>query len=195
MLALALPVVVAAIWAERQPLAAFEERVVVSDPVIASVLEGEHLVPPPPLPPEIFLTREVQLERPEIATASRDWALLDAVFQQRLLHVFQQMREQGYELALLEGYRSPTRQAQLAAMGPHVTRAGAMQSYHQYGLAADVAFLRDGRIVISERDAWAMKGYELLGAEAEKIGLTWGGRWKLMDFGHVELHRAGVLPK
>ena len=74
-----------------------------------------------------------------------------------------------------------------------MTRAGAYESYHQYGLAADSAFRRDGRIVIAETDPWAMRGYELYGQVAHSVGLTWGGEWTLKDFGHVELRRPGVL--
>jgi peptidoglycan L-alanyl-D-glutamate endopeptidase CwlK len=74
-----------------------------------------------------------------------------------------------------------------------VTNAGAYQSYHQYGLAADSAFLREGKVVVSEKDPWAMRGYELFGETAERVGLTWGGRWKMMDFGHTELRRPGVM--
>src|SRR5690606_37124766 len=116
---------------------------------IAALLQGEQLVPPPPLPPEMFSTLEVERVRPMIRHASREWALLDEVFRQRLLVVFRVMKEQhGYDMVLLEGYRSPERQAQLAAMGGQVTQAGAFRSYHQYGLAADCAFLKNGRIVI-----------------------------------------------
>ena len=162
---------------------------------VAALLVGEQLAPPSPLPPELFTTREVEQARPNVRHASRQWELLDADFRQRLLVVFKLMREQhGYELVLLEGFRTAQRQAQLSAMGPQVTRAGAGQSYHQVGLAADLAFLRDGRIVISERDAWAARGYELYGDVARSVGLTWGGDWKsLRDLGHVELRRPGAL--
>jgi hypothetical protein len=51
-----------------------------------------------------------------------------------------------------EGWRSPERQTLLAAKGTHVTNASAWQSYHQYGLGADCAFYRDGKLVISEKD-------------------------------------------
>ena len=91
------------------------------------------------------------------------------------------------EMALLEGYRSPERQERLAAAGSHVSNARAFQSFHQYGLAADCAFIRDGRLVISERDPWAMRGYQLYGQVAESLGMVWGGRWAMMDFGHTEL--------
>lgn len=163
---------------------------------IEALLQGERLAPPAALPPEAFTTREVELVRPKLGGASRNWDLLDADFRQRLLLAYRIMREQhGYEMTLIEGYRSPERQEELAGMGSHVTNAGAFQSYHQFGLAADSAFYRDGKIVISEKDPWAMRGYELFGETAELVGLTWGGRWKMMDFGHVELRRPGVMQR
>lgn len=172
----------------------FAEQPGFADRQITLLLEGEHLAPPPALPPEVFTTREVELVRPDIAYASRDWALLDREFVHRLLIVFKLMKERhGYQLVLIEGYRSPERQQELMAQGPHVTRAGANMSYHQYGLAADVAFFVNGKVVISERDPQIMRGYELYGEIAEQVGLTWGGRWKMQDYGHVELRRPGVL--
>ncbi len=172
----------------------FAEQGGFGDRQITLLLEGEQLVPPAALPPEVFTTREVELIRPDIAYASRDWALLDQEFVHRLLVVFKLMKERhGYQMALIEGYRSPQRQEELLAQGAHVTRAGANMSYHQYGLAADVAFFVNGRVVISERDPHIMRGYELYGEIAEQVGLTWGGRWKMQDYGHVELRRPGVL--
>lgn len=165
------------------------------DPVVASLLKGEQLVPPPPLPPETFITKEVQSERIEIASASRDWSALDGEFRQRLLAVYQLMAARGYQMALLEGYRSPSRQAELAKRGPHVTNAGAFQSYHQFGLAADNAFYRDGKLFISEKDPWVMEAYRLYGQYAESVGLVWGGRWQMMDLGHVELRRPYLLKR
>lgn len=163
---------------------------------VALLLEGEQLVPPPALPPAVFTTVEVEQVRPMIVSASRDWALMDPQFAQLLLKVFKIMKEQhGYDMAILEGYRSPERQNRLAAMGSSVTNAAAFQSWHQYGLAADCAFLRNGKIVITEKDPWAMRGYELYGQVAESVGLTWGGRWKMMDFGHTELRVPGVMKR
>lgn len=160
------------------------------DSVVATLLQGEQLVPPPPLPPEVFTTAEVEQVRPRLATADRRWDLLDADFRQRLLLAYRLMRdEHGYEMALIEGYRSPERQTLLASLGAHVTNAAAWQSYHQHGLAADSAFLRAGKLVISERDPWAAKGYELYGEVAQRVGLTWGGRWQNADLGHVELRK------
>lgn len=172
----------------------FADELSVADRQIAILLEGEQLAPPSPLPPEAFTTREVEMVRPDAAQASRNWQLLDPEFMQRLLVVFRLMKERhGYEMVLIEGYRSPERQASLFELGAHVTQAAANMSYHQHGLAADSAFFRDGKVVISERDPWAMRGYQLYGEIAAQVGLTWGGNWKMQDYGHVELRRAGVL--
>lgn len=164
------------------------------DAQVTALLKGEQLVPPTALPPLAFSTPEVELVRPMLADASRNWGLLHPDFGQRLLLAFKIMREKyGYEMALLEGYRSPARQDLLARVGNQVTNARAFQSWHQYGLAADCAFWRDGKLVISEKDPWAMRGYQLYGQVAESLGLTWGGRWTMMDFGHTELRLRGVM--
>ncbi|KAG1451071.1 hypothetical protein G6F57_016258 [Rhizopus arrhizus] len=90
---------------------------------IQALLEGERLAPPAALPPEAFTTREVELVRPKLGGASRNWDLFDADFRQRLLLAYRIMREQhGYEMALIEGYRSPERQEELAGMGTHARR-------------------------------------------------------------------------
>jgi len=172
----------------RQLVPAFDEGSRPADPQITALLQGEQLVPPLPLPPLAFSSAEVELLRPMLSQADRDWRRLDRDFAQRLLAVFNVMRERyGYEMALLEGYRSPERQDKLAAAGNHVSNARAFQSYHQFGLAADCAFVRAGKLVISERDPWAMRGYQLYGEAAEAAGMVWGGRWNMMDFGHTEL--------
>ncbi|MEO7055528.1 MAG: M15 family metallopeptidase, partial [Caldimonas sp.] len=113
-----------------------------------------------------------------------------------MLVVFKLMHDQhGIDMVLLEGYRSPERQARLAALGPNVTRAGAGESYHQYGMAADCAFMRDGRIVISEQDPWVAAAYATYGEVSRSVGLTWGGGWRsIKDYGHVELRREGFSP-
>ena len=162
---------------------------------VQELLRGERLVPPPPPPPEVFLTEEVEALRPMTATADRKWDQLDTDFTQRLLAVYRVMQEQhSYEMVLVEGYRSAERQDRLAARGQHVTRASGGRSWHQYGLAADSVFLREGKLVISERDPWAMRGYQLYGQAAKEAGLVWGGDWRsIKDLMHVELRRPGVM--
>ena len=188
------PPLAALLLADRPVLNGYEPSARPVNTQVADLLQGEQLVPPPPLPPLVFATAEVAQERPLLASASRDWAMLNADYTQRLLTVFRIMKERhGYDMAILEGYRSAARQDALAALGPGVTNARAYQSWHQYGLAADCAFVRDGRLVISERDPWALRGYQLYGQVAESVGLTWGGRWKMMDLGHTELRLPGVM--
>lgn len=194
LLLLLLPVVLIVLSRNDIDVGTFADSQRGNNAVISALLAGERLTPPPALPPESFNTIEVTTVRPALINASRDWTLLEDGFSQRLLRVFQRMHEQGYEMALIEGYRSPERQNRLAAMGSNVTNAGAYQSYHQFGLAADCAFLRDGKLVINEKDPWAMRGYELYGEASEAMGLTWGGRWKMMDFGHVEFRSRKLSP-
>lgn len=56
----------------------------------------------------------------------------------------------GQEFRIFEGFRSPTRQNELWALGRTapgkiVTRARGWQSWHQFGLAADIALWKDGK--------------------------------------------------
>lgn len=188
------PSMLALLLSGRSMLGGFDYDSRISNEQVAQLLKGEQLVAPAPLPPPVFTTAEVTLVRPMLDQADRNWQLLDADFSRRLLRVFRIMKEQhGYDMAILEGYRSPERQNALAAAGANVTNARAFQSYHQFGLAADCAFLRDGKLLISEKDPWAMRGYQLYGAAAESVGLHWGGRWKIGDFGHTELRVAGTV--
>lgn len=191
-----LPPLLAWLLSSKTMLSGFEDSTRDENMQIAELLKGEQLVPPQALPPDVFTTQEVMQIRPLLIGASRNWQLLNSSFAQQLLLVFKIMKEKhGYDMAILEGYRSPERQNMLASQGANVTNAKAFQSYHQFGLAADCAFLRDGKLVISEKDPWAMEGYRLYGEVAESLGLHWGGRWKMMDFGHTEFRMAGVIQK
>lgn len=159
-----------------------------STSLVAQLLRGERLVPPPPPPPDVFTTEEIRRTRPEVVNADRRWDSIDAGLQQRVLAIFEVMRRQhGYEMVLVEGYRSPERQAELMA-GGKATRAGAWQSCHQYGLAIDAAPMRDGRLQWDMGDAWTREGYMLYGRLASEAGLEWGGNWRsIKDYVHVEL--------
>lgn len=190
------PPLLALMLSGRDMLGGYDGGEYVTNDQVADLLKGEQLVTPAPLPPMTFTTAEVTLVRPMLDSANRNWQLLDPDFSRRMLLVFRLMKERhGYDMAILEGYRSPERQNSLAAAGANVTNAKAFQSYHQFGLAADCAFLRDGKLVISEKDPWAMRGYRLYGEVAESVGLTWGGRWTMMDFGHTELRVPGTVRK
>src|SRR5690606_1939974 len=108
---------------------------------------------------------------------------------QRVLAIYEVMRRQyGYEMVLVEGYRSPERQAELMA-GGKATRADAWQSCHQYGLGVDSAPIRDGKLQWNMEDPWTQRGYYLYGELAQQAGLEWGGSWRsIKDYVHVEMH-------
>ncbi|MGC4076220.1 MAG: M15 family metallopeptidase [Rubrivivax sp.] len=143
---------------------------------------------PRAVPTPTVWTREPAPAPAAGADIDRDWARLQPQFRHRLLTLLDLARERhGYEVVLLEGYRSPARQAQLAALGPTTTQAAPERSRHQSGLAADLAFVRDGRLQLSERDPWTLQAYRHLGEIATTLGLQWGGDWaSLRDLGHVE---------
>lgn len=169
----------------------FQPSEEISNELVARLLRGEHLVPPEPPPPEVFTTRKVKLVRPHLARANREWSRLKPGFRRRLLAVYQVMQQKyGYNMVLIEGYRSPERQRKLLAMDSNVTNAGPYESYHQFGLAADSAFMRNGELVIAINNEWTMRGYQLYGKVAERFGLTWGGEWEIKDYGHVELRNS-----
>ena len=158
---------------------------------IRQALLEEKLVPPPPLPPGAFV--DAVAEKPQLALdkADRDWSHMDPAFVQDVLRVMERMKARGFPMVLLEGYRSAERQNRLAGGSTKVTQAKGGESKHQYGLAADLAPVRGGKVVISERDPWAMQAYNALGEEAKAQGLGWGGVWSFRDYGHIE--RAGSL--
>ncbi|WP_235318639.1 M15 family metallopeptidase [Lysobacter sp. A03] len=167
-----------------------------TDSHVVELLRGERLAPPPDLPPAVFLAAEAAQMRGaavvaprEISSADRKWARIAPDFQQRVLAIYRVMRDvHGYEMVLVEGYRSPERQAALAAKGGAVTRAGAGQSCHQYGLAVDSALYRDGRLQWDMEDPWTRRGYFLYGELAVEAGLEWGGNWRsIKDYVHLEL--------
>lgn len=170
-----------------------------SNTQIMELLRGERLVPPPALAPEVFIAAEAARVEigaaaiiPEkIVSADRRWDRIDPDLQQRVLAIYKVMHDQyGYQMALVEGYRSPERQAELARAGK-ATRAGAGQSCHQYGLAVDSAPFRDGKLQWDMNDPWTRRGYFLYGRLAQEAGLNWGGSWKsLKDYVHVEMARA-----
>lgn len=159
-----------------------------SGSMVAQLLRGERLTPPAAPPPEVFTTEEIRKTRPEIVTADRKWDQIDPDLQQRVLAIYEVMRRQyGYEMVLVEGYRSPERQAELM-QGGKATRAGAWQSCHQYGLGVDSAPIRDGKLQWDMGDPWTKRGYFLYGELAQQAGLEWGGNWRsIKDYVHVEM--------
>ena len=92
----------------------------------------------------------------------------------------------GQEYRITETYRTPERQAALYAQGR--TRAGnivtnsRLPSMHGFKLAMDTVAIVNGKSL------WDVRYYQVLGEEAAKLGLEWGGKWRgLVDAPHVQL--------
>lgn len=92
----------------------------------------------------------------------------------------------GHEVRITEGYRTKERQEALYAQGRTtpgriVTNARAGESLHNYGVAVDFVFRKDG--YDASKELW-----ETLGAIGEQHGFRWGGRWQeFIDRPHFEL--------
>ena len=100
-------------------------------------------------------------------------------------------------LVITSTLRTMTEQAELYAKGrttpgPIVTRAQPGDSYHNFGLAFDVAILKsDGTVTwtVPEPHSWADIGKIGMG-----LGLTWGGNFATVkDYGHFELRADSLV--
>ena len=103
------------------------------------------------------------------------------------------LRRENIDMAVTDDFRSSAEQDALyakgrTAPGNRVTGAKGGQSWHNYGVAADIAMMNDnGRI------HWNTSGddgdrWDRYGEVAESNGLIWGGNWNSPDMPHVEYH-------
>lgn len=99
----------------------------------------------------------------------------------KVTKVIEMARVEGYNVTVTQGLRTFAEQNKLFQQRPKVTNARGGQSYHNYGVAADLAFILDGKLT------WDDKYYKNIGRWANQIGLTWGGNWKFVDFPHLQL--------
>lgn len=111
-----------------------------------------------------------------------DLNALHPYFRDRVIELLSLCKSAGIELAIVESYRTPAKQAQYFAMGRKYTSSSSGRSRHQYGLAVDVVPLIDSVAVWNNKALWRK-----IGAIGESLGLRWGGRWRVTyDPGHFE---------
>lgn len=81
----------------------------------------------------------------------------------------------GIPLRIVAGLRSPEEQQALKDSGRGVTKAGALMSYHNHGLAFDVVPLE----YLPMKD-WNPNGplWDKIGVIGKQVGFEWGGDWK-----------------
>lgn len=97
----------------------------------------------------------------------------------------------GAEYYATSGMRTVDEQEALYAQGRTksgqiVTNARGGQSYHNFGIAMDWCLDKDTTRAGLQPD-WSPDAYKVLGEEAAKLGLEWGGVWKFKDYPHVQL--------
>lgn len=113
------------------------------------------------------------------------------------IELMEQAKAKGIDLMVVGSYRSFQEQDRLYSIGRGegderaiVTNARGGQSWHNYGLAFDLAFDVGG--VPSwddmDRNNNGISDWEEIGLIGESLGFEWGGRWtSLVDKPHFEL--------
>lgn len=98
-------------------------------------------------------------------------------------------KREGYTLQIVQGLRTFAEQDALFAKGrtkpgAKVTNARGGKSWHNYGLAVDLAPVINGRVSWNEK----LFNWSLIGKWAKAVGLSWGGSWlSFKDRPHVEM--------
>ena len=123
-------------------------------------------------------------------SASREG--LNPEFAQKLNLFEKKLAENGIKIILTAGYRSITEQNSLYAKGrtqpgKKVTNARGGDSWHNYGRAADYAFVINGKVTWN--GPW-----QTFGKIAVQCGLEWGGNFKsILDRPHVQWRQGKTL--
>ncbi len=111
-----------------------------------------------------------------------DLDALHPYFRDKVTMLIAMCKAKGIELAIVESYRTHSKQNEYKSMGKNYTRSGGGKSKHQYGLAVDVVPMIDSVAQWDNTRLWRK-----VGVIGEQLGLRWGGRWKsLYDPGHFE---------
>lgn len=111
---------------------------------------------------------------------------LKPLVQRKADAVIKEMELLGHPVRITEGFRSMERQAQLYAQGRTapgniVTNAKPGESFHNYGVAVDFVFRKEG--YNASEALW-----QTLGTIGKKHGFEWGGDWQgFTDRPHFEL--------
>lgn len=109
-------------------------------------------------------------------------ALVHPLLAQKITNLIDIAGTEGYRLTVTQGLRTFEEQDRLFKKRPKVTNARGGQSYHNYGVAADLAFIVDGKI------SWEIGLYKNIGRWAGRVGLEWGGNWRFVDMPHLQLN-------
>jgi hypothetical protein len=118
----------------------------------------------------------------DVSKPNRDLTLLCPSFLTIVELALKTCHDEDFPVFVFEGFRSPQRQDHLYGSGRTrpgniVSKAKGWQSWHQYGLAVDLAFKRQGQ--------WSWEGsFQDVARIMTKAGLEWGG---IGDQGHFQI--------
>ena len=119
--------------------------------------------------------------------ASREIALLHPSLQEKCKKLLDECRKRGINVIVSQTLRTKDYQNSLFAQGRTVpgnvvTNVRYPYSMHCWGLAFDVAILRNGQLT------WEEKYYNPVGVIGKQVGLDWGGAWSgFKDRPHYQL--------
>lgn len=111
---------------------------------------------------------------------------LQPVVERKANQIVRSMEALGHPVRIVEGYRTMERQTELynqgrTTPGNKVTNAKAGESFHNYGVAVDFVFRKEGYNASVEQ-------WKTLGTVGKLLGFEWGGDWKgFTDKPHFEL--------
>jgi peptidoglycan L-alanyl-D-glutamate endopeptidase CwlK len=123
------------------------------------------------------------------ATSEKRLSLVHPELARRVRATVAALATKGLTVEVVQGLRTFAEQNALYAQGrtkpgKRVTNAKAGQSNHNFGLAVDLCPFKNGQPDWND-DA----GFHLIGLEAKRRGLEWGGAWRsFVDMPHVQLH-------
>lgn len=96
------------------------------------------------------------------------------------------LAERGLDFRITSGLRTFAEQQALydqgrTKPGAVVTNAKPGSSWHNFGVAYDLT------LFVADKPVWESEAYDIAGTLGERLGLSWGGRWKsIVDRPHFE---------
>jgi peptidoglycan LD-endopeptidase CwlK len=111
---------------------------------------------------------------------------LQPLVERRANRVMERMEMLGHSMRIVDGYRSKERQDELYAQGRTsagniVTNAKGGESLHNFGVAVDCVFRREG--YDAPKALW-----QTFGKIAKEEGFEWGGDWpNFKDYPHIQM--------
>lgn len=112
---------------------------------------------------------------------------LSPAFKPKAIELLARCVEQGIAVMIIDTLRTPAEQAENIRRGVSWTQ----RSRHLTGDAIDICPFMQFNLHGPDKLQWdgADPTWAAVGRIGEELGLVWGGRWKVKDWGHFELPR------